>query len=136
MAGHGVGAGDMSMTNANFQPRRFFKSGGTVSREQLDRLSRSANIVINGDARLSTDFGRGTKIEITGGGGSAVFSGTAYAPDGKATINLNVNSSKLFVKFDYTTWTFTEESGPMPYPWGQNEVWRRKSGLAGDLYIR
>ena len=54
----------MSMTNANFQPRRFFKSGGTVSREQLDRLSRSANIVINGDARLSTDFGRGTKIEI------------------------------------------------------------------------
>jgi hypothetical protein len=63
----------MTMTNANYSPKRFYKSGGTIPREEIDRLGRTANISVTGAARLSTDFGRGMKIMLPGASGESSY---------------------------------------------------------------
>lgn len=124
----------MSLTTTNHDAKRGFKTGGMPSRSMLEKMGRSSNLTVYGSARLSTDFGRGHKLICSGG--ASVFTGRAYAPDGKETTGLTSDANKPYVKFNFETAVFTEENGPPPYPWGQNEVWRRKAGVAGDIYIR
>ncbi len=136
-----------------------FKAGDPVRKVcSVRNMNRIANILNNIEGigcrivKNTTAEGRDWKIVVDGGtdvtpdqvpsgwpyrpGGASVFTGRAYAPDGKETTGLTSDTNKPYVKFNFATSEFTEENGPPPYPWGQNEVWRRKAGVAGDIYIR
>jgi hypothetical protein len=69
-----------------------------------------------------------------GGGGSAVFNGKAYTPEGIVYDGLT-DAAKPWIKYDLSTGQITEEVGPPAEPWGSNETWRYKADVAGAIYF-
>lgn len=66
---------------------------------------------------------------------AAAFSGRAWSPDGRKTTGLDSDSAKPWVKFDKTTYVFSEQAGPPSYPWPDTEVWFEKAYTYGDIVI-
>jgi len=71
-----------------------------------------------------------------GGGGGIVFNGDAYDRAGNKTESLNSDSDKPWIKYSLSTGVFTEETGPPSEPWGNSEVWRKKTDIHGSLYLQ
>lgn len=63
------------------------------------------------------------------------FTGTAYTPNGEKVTGLDSDSAKLFVKYRASTNSFSQETGPMPEPWGSGDVWFVKGSTAGDIVV-
>ena len=99
---------------------------------RIDMETGGYPIMGRGDRRVLDMRPRQT-VSMLRAGGSAVFSGTAYAPNGHPTTELNEDSSKPWVKFSKQTFAFTEEIGPPSDPFPADEYWFRKAGVSGDI---
>ena len=92
--------------------------------------------IINGTRVVS-----GGHMDLTSNGmlfyltAATKFSGTAYAPNGTKTEDLNLTGSKAWVKWSTSDYAFTEETGPPGSPWGSDEVWFEKANTAGNIVV-
>jgi hypothetical protein len=103
---------------------------------ELEKHSRALNnlrFLTGGIARVTAS---GITLEAFGGGGGRGFNGDAYDRAGNLTENLNSDSDKPWIKYLLNTGVFTEETGPPSEPWGNAEVWRKKTDIHGSLYLQ
>lgn len=68
------------------------------------------------------------------GGAAGTFPGNAWTPDGNRYTGLT-DSTKPWLRYNKATGAITETDVEPSYPWGQNDVWRRKQDFAGDVYF-
>ena len=68
-----------------------------------------------------------------GGGNSGTFSGVGHAPDGNRTTGLNSDSTKEYVRWSDSAWSFSEAETE-PIPWPQGDRYWEKSSVSGDVY--
>lgn len=90
------------------------------------------NIRVWGDGYIKVTP-RGIDLYING---SSAFTGIAYAVNGTKTTGLASDGSKPWVKYDRSTQTFSQETGPAPQPWGMNEVWFEKAHTPGNIVMQ
>jgi hypothetical protein len=103
---------------------------------EIEKHSRALNnfkFIAGGVAHVSTS---GIKCDAWGSGGGRGFNGDAYDRAGNLTENLNLDSDKPWIKYLLNTGAFTEETGPPSSPWGNAEVWRKKTDIHGSLYLQ
>lgn len=105
--------------------------------KELNTLSRRINnITGQGGITVRHDW-KDIKIDGGGaGGGGRGFNGDAYDRAGNKTTGLNSDSDKSWVKYLHNTGVFTQEIGPPSSPWGNAEVWRKKTDIHGSLYLQ
>ena len=74
--------------------------------------------------------------EIVIGYSGVTFSGNGWIR-GQRFTGLNATPAKPYLQITISTnpATVAEVDGPPPNPWGDDEVWRKKSDISGDLYI-
>lgn len=88
----------------------------------------SATLLINTSSR-------GSSFEVkragSGGGGSSVFSGTAYIAGNKTT----GLGAKKWVRCFLDTATAEDNDGDPPNPFPANEEWYEVSKTSGDIHI-
>ena len=117
------------------------KDGNFVTGGPLAGIARQLNVLarIVGNIRGidgTVVFQRRNEILIRGGGSAPPFSGNAWIR-GKRFTGLDGTPAKKYLQITISTnpATVIEQDGPPPDPWGDNDVWRKKSDISGDLYI-
>lgn len=122
----------MTIRNATLKDFNYPENKWGGMARQLNRLSRQFGNLrgING----ITVFALESEYIISGA--LVPFTGNGWIRGKRHTL-MNADPAKNYLQINLSTnpATVTEVDGPPPDPWGDNEVWRKKSDIVGDLYI-
>jgi hypothetical protein len=112
------------MPNERVSGRHF----GALSQEILSHRATSGAIVTTSGTIIPMSPQRRIAVRK--------FTGNGWIR-GKKITGMNSDSTKPFLQISLATnpATVTEQAGSIPNPWGDNDLWRAKADIAGDLYI-